>query len=199
MAAERSKSIDRELGPCPRTERMISLKNGRFGPYVTRAVREGSKMKPRNAALLKGMEPDDVTLELAIKLLDLPKTLGNHPVSNYEIVVSNGRYGPYLKCGAETRSLPDDMSPIEITLEQAMLVLAQPKKSRKKSDGGRKKPVKHLGQSPVTEQGVMILVGKFGLYVTDGVTNASIPKEYAADEVTLDHALQLLENKMRNG
>lgn len=191
--AEKDKSAERELGICPDTQRMVFLKEGRFGPYVQRAVADGSKMKPRNASLLKGMEPDEVTLEIALQLLALPRLVGQHPVSKAEIVVSNGRYGPYLKCGAETRSLPADLSPLDISFEQSLLLLAQPKKSRGKQ--GKKKPVKILGQSPVTEQNVTILVGKFGLYVTDGLSNVSLPPELQADEVTLEHALKLLAEK----
>ena len=193
MADDAKQSGDRELGVCPDTERVVSLKVGRFGPYVQRAVREGSKMRPRNAALLKGMQPEEVTLEIALQLLALPRTVGKHPDLNVDIVAHNGRYGPYIKCGAETRSLPSDLSPLDITLEQCLLLLVQPKKTR--GGGGRKKPVKILGQSPVTEQNVTILVGKFGLYVTDGLTNVSMPQQMAADELTLEHALELLAAK----
>lgn len=195
MTEKSKESIEREVGICPETDRIISLKVGRFGPYVQRAVREGSKMRPRNAALLKGMEPDDVTLEIALKLLSLPITLGTHPDLNQEVVVHNGRYGPYIKCGSETRSLPADLSPLEITFEQCLLLLVQPKKAR--GGGARKKPVKVLGQSPVTEQNVTILVGKFGLYVTDGLTNVSLPDQMPADDLTLEHALELLAAKSK--
>ena len=85
-------------------------------------------MRPRNAALLKDMDPDSVSLEIARELLSLPITIGVHPDSKQEIIVNNGRYGPYIKCGAETRSLPSDLSPLEITFEQCLLLLAQPKK-----------------------------------------------------------------------
>lgn len=192
MADKDEEGIDRELGLCPKTQRPVFLKDGRFGPYVQRAVREGSKMKPRNASLLKGMEPSEVTLELALQLLAMPRIVGQHPVTEQEISVNNGRYGPYVKCGPETRSLPEDMSPLDISFEQCLLMLAQPKKTRGQK---AKKPVKILGPSSVTEQNVTILVGKFGLYVTDGLSNVSLPPEMPAEELTLEHALELLAQK----
>jgi DNA topoisomerase-1 len=195
MADKKKEEIDRELGLCPQTQRPVFLKDGRFGPYVQRAVREGSKMKPRNASLLKGMKPSEVTLELALQLLALPRIVGQHPVTEQEISVNNGRYGPYVKCGPDTRSLPSDMSPLDISFEQCLLLLAQPKKSRGQK---AKKPVKILGPSPVTEQNVTILVGKLGLYVTDGVSNVSLPSQMSADELTLDQALEMLARKRRS-
>ena len=195
MADKKEESIDRELGICPETQRAVFLKDGRFGPYVQRAVREGSKMKPRNASLLKGMEPSEVTLELALQLLAMPRIVGQHPVTEHEVSVNNGRYGPYVKCGAETRSLPADLSPLDISFEQCLLLLAQPKKARGKK---AKKPVKILGPSPVTEQNVTILVGKIGLFVTDGITNVSLPSEMPAEELTLEDALEMLAYKRKS-
>ena len=191
--SDKSGSLDRELGVCPDTQRKVLLKNGRFGPYVQREKREGSKIRPRNAALLKDMDPASLTLDTALKLLSLPRNLGQHPILNQDIEANNGRYGPYLRCGNETRKLPPDISPIDVSFEQALLLFSQPKKSRKRTE--RKKPVKVLGESPTTGEAVSIFVGKFGLFITDGVTNVSVPKEYSAEEVTLDHALQLLEHK----
>ena len=192
MADKKQEGIDRELGLCPKTQRPVFLKNGRFGPYVQRAVREGSKMKPRNASLLKGMEPAEVTLEQALQLLALPRIVGQHPESEQEISVNNGRYGPFVKCGSESRSLPADMSPLDISFEQCLLLLAQPKKTRGQK---AKKPVKILGLSPVTDQNITILVGKFGLYVTDGLSNVSLPPEMPAEDLTLERALELLVQK----
>lgn len=149
-------------------------------------------MKPRNAALLKDMDPATITLETAIKLLELPRNVGAHPVSGAEIEVNNGRYGPYLKCGKETRSLPEDLSPIDITFEQCVLLLSQPKKKRGKKT---QKPLKILGQSPVTGQSVTILLGKFGLYVTDSVTNATLPQGTPPEDITLEMALDMLAEK----
>ena len=102
------------------------LKVGRFGPYVQRGTPDDEE-KPQNASLLKGMKPEDVDLATALKLLTLPRKLGDHPQHNQPVMAYNGRFGPYVKCGEETRSLPADMSPLDVTLEQAVELLAQPK------------------------------------------------------------------------
>ncbi len=145
------------LGICPDTNRAVYLKVGRFGPYVQLEA-EGEKDKPKNASLLKGMEVSDVTLDVALKLLTLPRTLGQHPDNNEPVVAHNGRYGPYVKCGTETRSLPAEVSPIDMTLAQALELLAQPKVRRGR--GAPKEPLKVLEKSPVTEQPVQVLDGR---------------------------------------
>src|SRR6185437_15355328 len=117
---------DEPLGICPETGKPVFLKLGRFGPYVQRGTPDDEE-KPKNASLLKGMKPEDVTLEVALKLLELPRELGNHPQSGLPIMAYNGRFGPYIKCGDDTRSLPAGLSPIDVTLPQALELLAQPK------------------------------------------------------------------------
>jgi DNA topoisomerase-1 len=147
--------------------------------------------KPKNASLLKGMKPEDITLEVALKLLSLPRELGMHPASGLPVVAHNGRFGPYVKCGEETRSLPAGLSPIDVTLQQALDLLAQPKAMRR-GFGAPKEPVKVFDESPVTSQKIQLLEGRYGLYLNDGVTNASLPKGVAPDSVTKEQALELL-------
>jgi DNA topoisomerase-1 len=178
------------LGHCPQTGKPVFLRVGRFGPYVQRGTPEDQD-KPKNASLLKGMRPEDVTLEVALELLSLPRELGPHPQSGTPVVAYNGRFGPYVKCGEETRSLPAGMSPINVTLEQALELLAQPKAIRR-GFGAPKEPLRVFEESPVTGQKIQLLEGRYGPYLTDGVTNASLPKGMAADALTKQQALELL-------
>ncbi len=188
---------DEPLGHCPETGKPVFLKVGRFGPYVQRGTPEDEE-KPKNASLLKGMQPDDVTLEVALKLLSLPRDLGVHPENGNAVVAQNGRFGPYIKCGDETRSLPAGMSPIDITLEQALELLAQPKAARR-GFGAKREPIKVFEESPVTKQKIELLEGRYGLYLTDGETNASLPKGAVADELTQEQALELLAARAAMG
>ena len=193
---DKAQQGDQPLGVCPETGRPIFVKVGRFGPYVQRGTADDDE-KPQNASLLKGMEPDQVTLEIAVQLLSLPKTLGNDPASGEPVVAHNGRYGPYVKCGEETRSLPADYSPLTVTLEQALQLLAQPKVRRGAS--ASKEPLKVFDASPVTGQPIRLMQGRFGPYVTDGVTNASIPRDMAPEDVTKELALELLAKRAAAG
>ncbi len=181
---------EQPLGYCPETGKPVYLKVGRFGPYVQRGSAEDEE-KPKNASLLKDMQPDDVTLEVALKLLSLPRELGTSPTTGQNVVAYNGRFGPYVKCGEETRSLPAGVSPIDVTLEQALELLAQPKAMRR-GFGARREPLRTFEPSPVTGQAIQLLEGRYGLYLTDGVTNASLPKGAAAEGVTKEQALELL-------
>ena len=185
------------LGICPDTRKPVYLKVGRFGPYVQRGVADDDE-KPQNASLLKGMRPEGIDLDTALKLLTLPRNLGEHPQTGETITAFNGRFGPYIKSGNETRSLPADLSPLDVTREQAIELLAQPKQMRR-GFGAKKEPLKVFGDSPVTSQKVQLLDGRYGPYVTDGVTNASLPKGTAPDEVTLEAALQLLADRAAAG
>lgn len=187
---------DEPLGICPDTHKPVFVKVGRFGPYVQRGMPDDDE-KPQNASLLKGMEPQDVTLEVAIKLLTLPRTLGVNPQNSEPIVAHNGRFGPYVKCGEETRSLPDAMSPMDVTLEQAIELLAQPKLRR--GGAAKKEPLKVFDPSPVTTEPVRLLQGRFGPYVTDGVTNASLPRGTSPEEVTFEYAVNLLKERAEAG
>jgi DNA topoisomerase-1 len=187
---DQAAQAEEPLGVCPTTHKPVFLKVGRFGPYVQRGTPEDEE-KPKNASLLKGMKPEDVTLEVALKLLELPRELGVHPQSALPVVAYNGRFGPYVKCGDDTRSLLAGMSPVEVTLEQALELLAQPKAMRR-GFGAPKEPLKLYEESPVTKQKVQLLEGRYGLYLTDGETNASLPKGADPESLTLPQALELL-------
>jgi len=184
------------LGYCSQTGKPVFLKVGRFGPYVQRGAPDGEE-KPQNASLLRGMKREDVTLEVALKLLSLPRQLGLHPQTGEPVVAQNGRYGPYIKCGAETRSLPSELSPLDVTLEQALHLLAQPKGARRGSR--RKELLRTFDPSPVTNQPVQLFDGRYGPYVTDGTTNASLPRGMTPDGLTLARALELLADRAARG
>jgi DNA topoisomerase-1 len=191
---------DEPLGVCPDTHKPVFVKTGRFGPYVQRGTTEDDE-KPQNASLLKGMTVEDVDLETALKLLSLPRTLGNHPTSSMPVEVFNGRYGPYVKCGDDTRSLTDGLSPLDITMDQAVYLLSQPKTRRGGATAttAKKEPLKVFDASPVTNEPVRLLEGRYGPYVTDGTTNASLPKDASPEEITFEYALTLLQARAEAG
>ncbi len=188
---EQAQQGEEPLGVDPQTGKPVYLKVGRFGPYVQRGTPEDEE-KPQNASLLKGMNPSDIDLTTALKLLSLPRNLGNHPQTGEPVMAYNGRFGPYVKCGAETRSLPADVSPLDVTLEQAVHLLAQPKTHGRGRAAAKREPLKVFDASPVTGQKVQLLDGRYGPYVTDGETNASLPKGSSPDELTFNEALDLL-------
>ncbi len=188
---------EQPLGHCSETGKPVYLKVGRFGPYVQRGNQEDEE-KPKNASLLKGMRPEDVTMEVALRLLSLPRELGVHPETNLPVVAYNGRFGPYVKSGEETRSLPAGVSPIDVTMEQALELLAQPKAARR-GFGAPKEPLKVFDESPVTKQKIQLLEGRYGLYLNDGETNASLPKGLGADALTREEALELLATRAAMG
>jgi DNA topoisomerase-1 len=177
------------LGYCPDSGKPVFLKSGRFGPYIQLGHPDDEE-KPKNAGLLKGMAVEDVTLELALKLLSLPRELGEHPEMQDKIIAANGPYGPYVKCGKETRSLTAEMSPLNVTMEQALELLSKPKVGGR--GRGKKEPLKVFEVSPVTGNPVELLDGSYGPYVTDGETNASLPREAKVEELTFEGALDLL-------
>lgn len=189
---------DEPLGHDPESGKPVYMKSGRFGPYVQLGAADDEEKK--NASLLKGMEPSDITIEVALKLLTLPRTLGEHPETKEPIQAFNGKFGPYIKSGAETRSLPADVSPLDVTLADAVAILAQPKTGR----GGRgraapKEPLKSFPESPVTGQAVKLLEGRYGPYVADGETNASLPKGAEPETLTFEQALELLAERAAKG
>ncbi|MGL6226956.1 MAG: type I DNA topoisomerase [Thermoguttaceae bacterium] len=188
------------LGFCPDTHKPIYLKVGRFGPYVQRGSADDEE-KPQYASLLKGMELDSLTLETALKLLNLPRTLGVNEENGEEVIAQNGRFGPYVKCGKETRSLPSELSPLEVTFEQALELLSKPKygAGSARSTTRKSEPVKEFGTSPVTTRPIQLLNGRYGMYLTDGETNVTIPKDVLTDDLTLEQALDLLAIKAAKG
>ncbi len=182
------------LGVDPESGRNVYLKQGRFGPYVQLGGGPDDTEKPRNVSLLKGMDPSQVTLDVALKLLALPRELGKHPETGEPVIASNGRWGPYVRCGNETRTLPAELSPLDIELPQALELLAQPKRMGR-GRAAPKEPLKVFDVSPVTNQPVKLLDGRYGPYVTDGETNASLPKGTNPEEVTFEQALALLKER----
>jgi len=193
---DKAVAADEPLGHCPETNKPVFVKVGRFGPYVQRGSADDEE-KPQNASLLKGMDPDRIDLETALKLLSLPRTLGDHPDSGKPVVARNGRFGPYVACGDETRSLTDGLSPLDVTLEQALHLLAQPKSRR--GAAVRKEPIKEFEPSPATNQPIRLLQGRYGPYVTDGETNASLPRGTTVEEVDFQYAVNLLKERAASG
>jgi DNA topoisomerase I len=191
---DQGQQAETPLGLCPDTGRAVYLKQGRFGPYVQLGGGDDDEEKPRNASLLKGMEPADINLDTALQLLSLPRELGVDPGSGEAVTAFNGRWGPYVKCGSETRSLPADVSPLDVELPQALQLLAQPKKAGRGRAAPRE-PLRTFEASPVTGEPIQLLDGRYGPYVTDGVSNASLPKGKMPEELTLDEAVALLQER----
>lgn len=178
---------DRVLGVEPESGLDIIVKDGRYGPYVT-LVDEGNP-KPKTASLFKSMSVDTVSHEEALKLLSLPRVIGVDPEFEAEITAQNGKYGPYLTRGTDSRSLTTEEQIFELSLEEAIEIYKQPKY------GGRRTaatPLKEFGEDPASGLPVVAKTGQFGDYVTDGVINATIPKDEPIDEIANDRAYELL-------
>jgi DNA topoisomerase I len=184
-------SSDRELGTDPESGFPVAVKAGRYGPYVTTLVPEGSKETPRTASLFKSMTPETVTLEQALQLLTLPRTVGAD-ADGEEIQALNGRYGPYIKKGTDSRSLESEEALFSITLDEALAVFAQPKQ---RGRAAAKAPLKELGNDPVSQGAVTVREGRFGPYVTDGEHNASLRKGDDIETLTLERAAELLADR----
>ena len=180
---------DRELGPDPDTGLPVSVRTGRFGPYVQLGEQEETG-KPKRASLFKSMDPEKVTLEVALQLLSLPRVVGTDPTDDLEITVLNGRYGPYVKKGDETRSLESEEQLLTITLSKALELLSQPKRGRGRQTAA---PLRELGIDPVSGKPVVLKSGRYGPYVTDGEVNGSLRKGEDPDAITLQRAAELLQ------
>jgi DNA topoisomerase-1 len=190
-------SGDRDLGRHPESGRPVLAKAGRYGPYVTEVLPEDAPKaaKPRTGSLFKTMSLDTVTLEDAVRLLSLPRVVGRDPQSGEEITAQNGRYGPYLKKGTDSRSIGGEEELFDITLEQALAIYAQPKQRGRAAAA----PLRELGADPVTGLPVVVKEGRFGAYVTDGETNATLRKADAVESLTIERAAELLADKRASG
>jgi DNA topoisomerase I len=188
-------SGDKILGSDPETGKTIVAKAGRFGPYVTELLDEDApgNAKPRTASLLKSMDLDSVTLDDALRLLTLPRTLGE--VDGEAVTVQNGRYGPYVKKGTESRSLESEDQMFTITLDEAKELLAQPKPRGRAARAAATPPLKELGEDPASGKPIVLREGRFGPYVTDGETNASLRKGDTIELITPQRAVELLAER----
>lgn len=190
-------SGDRELGTDPASGSPVLVRAGRFGPYVQLGQPEpGSKEKPVTASLLSSMAVESVTLDEALRLLSLPRSLGNDPQSGDEVLVANGRFGPYVKRGSDTRSLADEGQLFSLQLDGALELLAQPKTRGRRTPAA---PLRELGADPVSGAQMVVREGRFGPYVTDGVTNASLKRGDAPEQLTAERAAELLADRRAAG
>jgi DNA topoisomerase-1 len=171
------------------------VRSGRYGPYVTEVLPDEADGKPRTASLLASMSPTSVTLDEALRLLTLPRTLGE--ADGEEVTAQNGRYGPYVKKGSESRSLESEEQLFTITLEQALELLSKPKERRRR--GTAAGPLRELGVDPVTEKKIVVRKGRFGPYVTDGETNASLRSGDEVESLTHERAIELLADRRARG
>ncbi|WP_448720891.1 type I DNA topoisomerase [Microbacterium natoriense] len=213
---------DRVLGENPENGKIIVVKDGRFGPYVQendpvsddaavdettgevvdtpkpkRGAKKEAAPKPRTGSLFRSMSVDTIDLETALKLLSLPRVVGKDPESGEEITAQNGRYGPYLKKGTDSRSLESESQIFDVTLEQALAIYAQPKYgagSRRASSA-----LAEFEADPVSGKPIRIRDGRFGAYVTDGETNVTIPRGQQVADITFEIAVQMLADKRAKG
>ena len=177
------------LGVDPQSNLPVYLKQGRYGPFVQLGEGEGENGSKR-ASLLRGMAPESVDIETALKLLALPRELGSHPESGHAVVAANGRYGPFVRCDQEVRSIPAEISPLEISLEQALDLLSKQKSAGRRP--ARAELLMAVGKHPETDTELKVMAGRYGPYVTDGEVNASLPKGTDPESVTVDQAVELL-------
>ncbi|MFL5959302.1 MAG: type I DNA topoisomerase [Gaiellaceae bacterium] len=187
---------DRELGTDPETGRPVVARTGRYGPYVTEVLPEDAKEKPRTASLFKTMSLETVTLEDALRLLQLPRVVGVAE-DGEEVVARNGRYGPYVQKGKESRSLESEEQLFTIDLSGALALIAQPRQRR--GQRAAAKPLRELGTGPTGGREIVLKEGRFGPYVTDGETNASLRRGDDPETVTLDRAVELLAERRAKG
>ena len=188
---------ERLLGEHPETGLTVVAKNGRFGPYVTEQLPEDAPKtkKPRTSSLFKSMVLDTMTLDDAVRLLQLPRVIGTDPESGDEITAQNGRYGPYLKKGTDSRSIDTEEQLLEMTLEEALAVYAQPKqRGRAAANTGRE-----IGDDPTTGTKITVKSGRFGPYVTDGEYNATLRQGDDEATISLERAAELLAEKRAKG
>lgn len=209
---------DRVLGENPENGKIIVVKDGRFGPYVQendpvsdddsvdeatgevvdkpkKKTKKDAAPKPRTASLFRSMSVDTIDLDTALQLLSLPRVVGADPATGEEITAQNGRFGPYLKKGTDSRSLESESQIFDVTLEQALELYAQPKYGGRKASSA----LKEFEADPVSGKPIRIRDGRFGAYVTDGETNVTIPRGQTPDDVTFEIAVQMLADKRAKG
>jgi DNA topoisomerase I len=196
LTAEKAEELlgqpdSRALGVDPETGHELVVRSGRYGPYVTEVLPEGSEGKPRTASLFASMSPETVALEDALRLLTLPRILGE--IDGEEVTAQNGRYGPYVKKGSDSRSLETEEQLFTVTLDDAKALLAQP--PRRRGRGQARGPLRELGEDPGTGRKIVVRDGRFGPYVTDGETNASLRRADTVEGVTLERASELLAER----
>jgi DNA topoisomerase-1 len=197
LTAERADELlaqpdGRSLGRDTETGNEIVVRSGRYGPYLTEVMPDGNEAKPRTASLFSTMSPETVSLEDALRLLSLPRVLGI--VDDEEVTAQNGRYGPYVKKGSESRSLETEEQLFTVTLDEALALLAQPPRRRGRG-GGARGPLRELGADPATGHEIVLRDGRFGPYVTDGKTNASLRRGDTVDGITPERAAELLAER----
>lgn len=210
---------DRVLGSNPVTGKTVVVKDGRFGPYVTevdpeldtvadpatgevvepapakRGAKKPAVVKPRTSSLFKSMDVASIDLATALRLLDLPRTVGEDPESGEAITAQNGRYGPYIKKGTDSRSLTSEDQIFEVDLPTALEIFAQPKYGARRASSA----LKEFDADPVSGKPIRIRDGRFGAYVTDGETNVTISKGLTIEEIDFDQAVQMLADKRAKG
>jgi DNA topoisomerase-1 len=201
-------SGERELGTDPQTGLEVIAKSGRFGPYITEVFppepvelddkgepkkkrKKKDAPKPKTASLLSTMTLDTITIDDALKLLSLPRILGTNSAGE-DITIQNGRYGPYLKAGVDSRTLTSEDQLFSLSLDEALEIYSKPKERRR---GVAKPPLKELGKDPATEKEVIVKDGRFGMYVTDGETNATLRRGDTLEALTIERALELLAGR----
>ena len=209
---------DRVLGENPENGKVIVVKDGRFGPYVQendpvsdddsvdeatgevvekpkKKAKKDAAPKPRTASLFRSMSVDTIDLDTALQLLSLPRVVGTDPATGEEITAQNGRFGPYLKKGTDSRSLESESQIFDVTLEKALELYAQPKYGGRKASSA----LKEFEADPVSGKPIRIRDGRFGAYVTDGETNVTIPRGQTPDDITFETAVQMLADKRAKG
>ncbi|WP_136586677.1 type I DNA topoisomerase [Microbacterium hydrothermale] len=209
---------DRVLGENPDNGKLVVVKDGRFGPYVQetdaeepeevdqatgevveapkkRGVKKEAAPKPRTASLFRSMSVDTIDLGTALQLLSLPRVVGADPATGEEITAQNGRFGPYLKKGTDSRSLDNEQQIFDITLEEAVAKYAEPKYGARRASSA----LKEFEADPVSGKPIKLKDGRFGPYVTDGETNATVPRGENAMEITFERAVELIADKRAKG
>ncbi|MCM0640687.1 type I DNA topoisomerase [Cellulomonas wangsupingiae] len=203
---------DKVLGTDPESGHQIVARNGRYGPYVTEVLPEpeldpglsaaarkkalAAAPKPRTGSLFSSMSLATVTLDDALRLLSLPRVVGVDPESGAEITAQNGRYGPYLKKGTDSRTLASEEQLFTVTLEEALAIYAQPKRGRGQT---ATPPLRELGTDPTSGKPIVVKDGRFGAYVTDGETNRTLPRDVTPESITPEQAVELLAEKRAAG